>query len=76
MIALPEVDPRRCTNCGDCVVACPTACLARGQTLPWLPRPLACVSCGLCALVCPAEAIALVEDAEAGDELPPPARVP
>jgi NAD-dependent dihydropyrimidine dehydrogenase PreA subunit len=57
MSEYPVVDERRCTGCGDCVPACPVACLEMNGSLPWLPRPTDCVSCTLCALVCPVEAI-------------------
>lgn len=60
---LPEVDERRCTGCGDCVVACPADCLAMDGDLPWLPRPAACISCALCVVICPADALAMREDA-------------
>jgi MinD superfamily P-loop ATPase len=56
---LPQLDEARCTGCGDCVAACPTACLDMLAVLPWLPRPRDCVSCSVCALVCPADAIQL-----------------
>lgn len=56
---LPTVDATRCTGCGDCPAACPTACLEMAGPLPWLPRPGECVSCGLCVLVCPVTAVAL-----------------
>ena len=70
---LPAVDERRCTGCGDCVVVCPTDCLAMASLLPWLPRPAECVSCGLCELVCPAEAIAMQDDTLSRE---PPAGAP
>ena len=56
-VELPVVDETRCTGCGWCVEACPSACLALGRHLPWLPRPLDCISCSLCALICPDEAL-------------------
>ena len=58
-VALPTVDETRCGGSGLCVAVCPTACLAMGPHVPWLPRPLDCVSCGLCAAVCPVDAIRL-----------------
>jgi NAD-dependent dihydropyrimidine dehydrogenase PreA subunit len=57
-MTLPRLDPILCTGCGDCVVLCPTQCLAMAE-LPWLPKPLECVACGLCELACPAGAIRL-----------------
>ena len=57
LIELPVVDETLCTGCGICVAVCPTACLAMGVNLPWLPRPRDCVSCALCVAVCPASAL-------------------
>jgi ferredoxin len=54
---LPVLDERRCTGCGDCVIVCPTSCLAMSTFLPWLCRPLDCVSCALCVLICPVDAL-------------------
>jgi formate hydrogenlyase subunit 6/NADH:ubiquinone oxidoreductase subunit I len=56
-VELPVVLATLCTGCGWCVEVCPTECLAMGNHLPWLPRPLDCVSCGVCAAICPAIAI-------------------
>jgi NAD-dependent dihydropyrimidine dehydrogenase PreA subunit len=56
---LPLLDPTRCNGCGDCVLACPTDCLALAGTLPRLVRPLDCISCTLCVLVCPTEALTM-----------------
>jgi formate hydrogenlyase subunit 6/NADH:ubiquinone oxidoreductase subunit I len=56
---VPILDERRCTGCGDCVLICPTSCLAMAGPLPWLPRPRDCVSCNLCVRICPAEALRL-----------------
>jgi formate hydrogenlyase subunit 6/NADH:ubiquinone oxidoreductase subunit I len=58
-IALPTVDETLCTGCGICAEVCPTACLAMGPHLPWLPQPAECVVCGLCVEVCPAAALHL-----------------
>jgi formate hydrogenlyase subunit 6/NADH:ubiquinone oxidoreductase subunit I len=57
MNELPVLDDTRCTNCGDCVVICPTDCLEASMPIPWLPRPHDCIACSLCALICPVEAI-------------------
>jgi formate hydrogenlyase subunit 6/NADH:ubiquinone oxidoreductase subunit I len=58
---LPQVNETRCTGCGDCVLACPTDCLAMDGLLPWLHRPQDCISCAVCVLVCPVEAVMMVE---------------
>jgi len=57
MTDLPTLDDTLCTSCGDCVRACPTACLEMDGALPWLPRPHNCVSCELCVWVCPVNAL-------------------
>lgn len=64
-VELPVVAATRCTGCGWCVEACPTACLAMGRNVPWLPRPLDCVSCTLCVSICPADALEMQSEREA-----------
>jgi NAD-dependent dihydropyrimidine dehydrogenase PreA subunit len=59
MSALPAVDDRTCTGCGDCVAACPVECLAMVGALPWLRRPADCVACELCVLICPEKALTM-----------------
>lgn len=54
---LPNLDPARCTGCGDCVAVCPTDCLEMAGAVPWLPRPGACIGCGACEFVCPTAAV-------------------
>jgi len=54
---LPVLDAARCTGCADCVVVCPTQCLALAGPLPWLPRPADCIACRACEVVCPTDAI-------------------
>jgi formate hydrogenlyase subunit 6/NADH:ubiquinone oxidoreductase subunit I len=54
---LPDLDAARCTGCADCVVVCPTHCLALAGPLPWLPRPADCIACRACEVVCPTDAI-------------------
>ena len=56
---LPVVDETRCVGTGDCVAACPTACLELRAGTPWLARPTDCLACGACAAVCPVGAIRL-----------------
>ena len=61
MDELPLLNETLCTGCGDCVTACPTACLEMLGPLPWLPRPGDCISCGLCVMVCPVDALQMDE---------------
>jgi len=56
---LPILDETRCTQCGDCVVICPTNCLELLEDGPWLPRPLDCLGCSACVLLCLPEALTL-----------------
>jgi NAD-dependent dihydropyrimidine dehydrogenase PreA subunit len=61
MRELPILDETRCTGCGDCVMVCPTDCLAMSGPIPWLPRPGECVSCSVCVLICPTAALRMAE---------------
>ena len=61
MIERPDLDPTRCTGVGDCVVVCPTQCLALIEGRPRLVRPRDCIACTLCVLVCPEQALRMVE---------------
>jgi NAD-dependent dihydropyrimidine dehydrogenase PreA subunit len=56
-MSLPVLDLTRCTGSGECVAACPTACLEMKSGQAWLPRPKDCVSCGICEMVCPVDAV-------------------
>jgi MinD superfamily P-loop ATPase len=62
---LPVLNEALCTGCGDCVMVCPTGCLALDGPAPWMPRPLACISCAACVLVCPTRALALADAGQA-----------
>jgi len=53
------IDANLCSNCGLCVVECPTDALAMIDGSPVLYRPEACSYCGVCETVCPEEAISL-----------------
>ncbi len=61
MSELPQVNETRCSACADCVVVCPTACLAMAGALPRLVRPGDCISCSLCVLMCPDDALRMVD---------------
>ena len=64
-VALPEVNPQRCTGCGWCVAVCPPHVLSL-HTPPGdrkrsvLHEPTGCTGCALCAVRCPFDAIAMV----------------
>jgi ferredoxin len=74
---LPQLVPSRCIRCGDCVLVCPTSCLAMGPRWPRLVHPWRCVSCGLCVGICPTEALTLQPSPEWARRAPnPPAPGP
>ncbi|MBI5759137.1 MAG: 4Fe-4S dicluster domain-containing protein [Planctomycetales bacterium] len=56
---LPDIDDRRCTNCGDCLRVCPTDCLSLRPDGHVIVSPPWCISCEICQTVCPVEAIAM-----------------
>jgi NAD-dependent dihydropyrimidine dehydrogenase PreA subunit len=62
MSELPQLNETRCTGCGDCVVVCPTQCLAMDGALPYLIRPRECISCTLCVYICPEDALRMEEE--------------
>lgn len=66
-VALPVIDPARCTGCGWCVAVCPPHVLSL-QVLGdsrWGPKrsvlddAQGCTGCALCAVRCPFDAIAM-----------------
>ncbi len=64
-LALPQIDPTRCTGCGWCVAACPPHVLSLhaqdGVKVSALDDADACTGCALCAVRCPFDAIAMVK---------------
>ncbi len=55
--ALPLIDLRRCTGCGDCVRLCPTRAVELRNGKAVITRPAACTFCPLCESYCPTGAI-------------------
>jgi quercetin dioxygenase-like cupin family protein/ferredoxin len=56
---IPQIDPQRCTGCGECVTRCPTGALGleRGKAAVILAD--ACTYTAICEAVCPTSAIVL-----------------
>lgn len=53
-------DEERCTDCGACVVVCPTNALAMDmETREVNFDPDQCVACGICVPVCPPRAMSI-----------------
>ncbi|MBA4060526.1 MAG: 4Fe-4S dicluster domain-containing protein [Verminephrobacter sp.] len=66
-VALPVIDPARCTGCGWCVAVCPPHVLSLqvpgdsrwGPKRSVLDDAQGCTGCALCAVRCPFDAIAM-----------------
>ena len=61
-LGAPQIDPQKCTGCGQCVPACPTIALTIEERPVNDQRSLFlsygdCAFCGLCAPACPYDAI-------------------
>jgi Ni,Fe-hydrogenase III small subunit/formate hydrogenlyase subunit 6/NADH:ubiquinone oxidoreductase subunit I len=61
-LGAPEIDPEKCTGCGQCISPCPTNALVIQDKRDQDKRELflsysACIFCGLCEPACPYEAI-------------------
>lgn len=61
-LGAPQIDPVKCTGCGQCVLSCPTTALSVEDHPSADNRSLFlsygdCIYCGLCEPACPYEAI-------------------
>jgi len=54
-----DVDPEKCTSCGDCVKFCPTGAIKVPKGEIAVIDKDACVGCGACANVCGVDAVKL-----------------
>jgi NAD-dependent dihydropyrimidine dehydrogenase PreA subunit len=55
--AVPEIDPVKCTGCGECVEQCPTEAVELLEGKAVILRPDDCCYCTNCESICPEEAI-------------------
>jgi len=61
-LGAPEIDPAKCTRCGQCVLQCPTKALTIADHAKEARRSFYisygdCIFCGLCEPACPYQAI-------------------
>jgi ferredoxin len=59
---MPEIDHEQCTQCGDCIAACPTGALSMSPAGRIAFDGDTCRYCGDCEDICPMGAIALPFD--------------
>ncbi|MHC4715169.1 MAG: NIL domain-containing protein [Planctomycetota bacterium] len=59
------LDRALCTDCGACVVHCPTAALYFGEEREVLFDPKKCIACELCRPACPYHAVIVAHGEEA-----------
>ena len=55
----PVLDADRCNSCGECAVACPSACIEVVAGEPPVVDAGNCVRCGLCVEACSQDAVTL-----------------
>lgn len=60
--SLPVLDRGKCTDCGDCVPACPHGVLALVAARLEFARPDSCDYCGECEAICSEDAISCPYD--------------
>lgn len=55
----PQIDPKKCTGCGECIKICPTDALGLIAEKASLTAPQNCNYCAVCEEICPTGAIEL-----------------
>lgn len=60
----------RCTNCGDCVKACPALVFDQAPDRPVIARVEACQTCYLCELACSADALYVAPEMDSAQAPP------
>jgi NAD-dependent dihydropyrimidine dehydrogenase PreA subunit len=58
---IPRIDSELCTECGECVDACPGQVFTKGEEGVNVAYPEECIECRACEEVCPVEAVRLVD---------------
>jgi ferredoxin len=53
---MPYQITEKCTNCKDCLAACPLGAISEGDDRPCID-PALCTDCGTCSDLCPSRAI-------------------
>lgn len=56
---VPQINQKKCTGCGDCIVQCPTDALGWHDNKATLLHPGLCIYCAKCEDICPTNAIEL-----------------
>jgi nitroreductase/Pyruvate/2-oxoacid:ferredoxin oxidoreductase delta subunit len=66
-----QIDEDKCISCGDCILACPSLCVADGDKIRVVDEEH-CTLCGHCLALCPGKAICIEEmNPEEFPDLPP-----
>jgi ferredoxin len=58
------IDRALCTDCGACVVHCPTGALSCGEGMALGYDAAKCITCELCRLACPFHAVVVAHERE------------
>jgi len=58
---IPRIDINHCTDCGECVDACPGQVFTKDEEGVRVILPEECIECRACEDVCPVDAVRLVD---------------